>query len=495
MWNDLRLAARIGGGFAAVLGMMLMVAGTGYWGLQSNTDFATEAIDLGAENAVKALRVEAETCRLRQHEREFLFAVGDQRAEREALDAWRHSRETVVETIGEVAQRTTDAREQADLAEIAKLVDRYAAGFEALIARGERGALAKEELEQAIEPLEELIAEVEQSLEGNASEHEKAMLELDGTIVARANQTERIVMILTILALVLGAVVFVACARSLRDIGRNLQAAVSNLGSSAAQISATAKQTSASSSEQASTVAEVTTTVEEVTQTSKAAAEGAQGVLAASEEAMAGGQRGIESVEGAVEMMNSISERVERVAAKILDLSEKNTQIGDIIETVNDLAEQSNLLAVNASIEAAKAGEQGRGFAVVASEVRTLAEQSKRATQQIRELLTEIRKATESAVMATEEGTKRVEDGRRNVDGVRDVIAELAQVLEGNSDRARQISAASAQQASGMTQISAAMESVSQASRDNAGGAKQLEAAVVQLATLSKQLEAVAGRF
>jgi methyl-accepting chemotaxis protein len=282
---------------------------------------------------------------------------------------------------------------------------------------------------------------------------------------------------------------------NLRGVLGQLQGGVGNLTSTASEIGATAKQSAASATQQAATVAELSTTADEISQTSKAASSMARDVVQAAEQAVATGERGQDAIEHGVALMQTIEQRVDSLATQILALAEKNAQINEIVDAVNDLAEQSNLLAVNASIEAAKAGEQGRGFAVVASEVRDLAEQSKRATQQIRALLGEIEKATGSAVAATEDGRKCTRDGREAVLSLRDVIRELAAALDSSNDKASQISGTAAQQASGIAQVSRALEDIRQAGHDAASGAKQLEVSVGNIDKLARDLEEIVSSY
>lgn len=238
-----------------------------------------------------------------------------------------------------------------------------------------------------------------------------------------------------------------------RVVVKELSKQVSELNVNQSQLAATAQRTASTAAEQASAVAQVTTTVEEIRQTSAAAAETAQEVMKASSEAVEAGQRGLRAAQRAASVMNDIA------------------QVRDVVEAVKQLAEQSNLLAVNASIEAAKAGDHGRGFAVVATEVRSLASQSKSAAARIR-----------TALEATEEG-------KRAADTAHEALQQLAEVLDHNALRARQISGAVVQQSTGIGQIGDAMASVEQGGNDTAEASRELIHAADNLKSLGGSLD------
>jgi methyl-accepting chemotaxis protein len=113
------------------------------------------------------------------------------------------------------------------------------------------------------------------------------------------------------------------------------------------------------------------------------------------------------------------------------------------------------MLALNATIEAARAGEHGKGFAVVATEVGKLAERSQVAAQEIGQL------ATSSVQTAERAGT---------------LLAEMVPSIERTSDLVQEISAASAEQSIGVTQINTSMVQMSQITQQNASFSEELAA-------------------
>ncbi len=217
-------------------------------------------------------------------------------------------------------------------------------------------------------------------------------------------------------------------------------------------LTSASREASASAEEQASAVAQVSSTIEEIHQMSQTTAAHSQEVVESTTDAVSHGKRGLDSVQEVVRVM------------------ERFAQTADFVNVVKEVAEQSNLLAVNAGIEAVKAGEAGRGFSVVASEVRNLAEQSKEAASQIREV---INQSTQ---------------GNRAVHATNTLIAELGQVLQNSSEKARMISGAAVQQSAGIKQVANAMGDLTSGGHRTAQASLQIQQAVDRLDGISREL-------
>ncbi|CAN7691724.1 methyl-accepting chemotaxis protein [Bosea sp. LjRoot237] len=246
-----------------------------------------------------------------------------------------------------------------------------------------------------------------------------------------------------------------------------IQSTASEVGMAAREINTGADDLSKRTEEQASSLEETAATTEELAASVKASAQGARQAAAIAEEAMKAAQDG-----GAI--------AGEAVAA-MARIEEASKKISDIIRVIDDIAFQTNLLALNAAVEAARAGDAGKGFAVVASEVRTLAQRSSEAAKDISGLIS-------SSNSEVETGVKLV---RRAGDSLEKILSASQKV----TGTIQEISAASAEQAHGIDEMSQAVAHLDEMTQANAALAEQSAASAGALSGRIGELNTLVASF
>jgi methyl-accepting chemotaxis protein len=246
----------------------------------------------------------------------------------------------------------------------------------------------------------------------------------------------------------------------IRHSADSIQVASSEVASGNHDLSDRTEQTASNLQQTASSMEQLTGTVK---QSADAARQANQ--LAASAAEVAG--RG-----GAV---------VSQVVTTMDEINASSKKIADIISVIDGIAFQTNILALNAAVEAARAGEQGRGFAVVAGEVRSLAGRSAEAAKEIKSLIGA--------------SVDRVETGSRLVADAGKTMTEIVGSVQRVSDIIGEITAASAEQSDGISQVNTSVAQLDQMTQQNAALVEQGAAAAESLKEQASRLSEMVGTF
>jgi len=240
-----------------------------------------------------------------------------------------------------------------------------------------------------------------------------------------------------------------------------------HVGTASREIAAGHSNLSSRTEEQASSLEETAASMEELATT----------VRHNTENARQAQQLALGTSQAAAEGGKVMTEAVGRMSG----VSEASRKIADIIGVIDAIAFQTNILALNAAVEAARAGEQGRGFAVVAAEVRALAQRVATAAKEIKGLI-------QDSVEEVGAGTKLVEAAGRKME---DIVASVKRVTDVMSE----IAAASAEQLSGIEQVSRSVTQMDQVVQQNAALVEQTAAATEAMAVQTEQLVQAVARF
>ena len=259
-----------------------------------------------------------------------------------------------------------------------------------------------------------------------------------------------------------------------KQMVNNLNSILGQVNSSVNQVTLGAKQISQSSNylsdgatKQASSIEEITASITELSSQTKTNADNA---VAASELAA----ETAKAAEDGQYRMNNLTS-----AMTIINKNAEETQ--KVIKTIDDIAFQTNLLALNAAVEAARAGSHGKGFAVVAEEVRNLAARSAKAAAETADLIQNSNNKINEGVEISAQTAKSLS-----------IIAE--NVIK-TSSTVNEISAASHEQAEGISQIGIGLDQIDAVTQQNTANAEETASASEEMSSQAVMLQKLIQHF
>jgi len=254
---------------------------------------------------------------------------------------------------------------------------------------------------------------------------------------------------------------------NLTNVIAQIRRSSNSIGSAAEQLTHGNADLSGRTEQQAASLEETASSMEELTATVK---QNALHAREANDHAL-----------GASQVAEKGGEVVRRVVSTMGEIAEASSKIAEIIGVIDGIAFQTNLLALNAAVEAARAGEQGRGFAVVASEVRNLAQRSAAAAREIKSLIG-------NSVAKVSDGEKLVAEAGHTMEDVVVSVKRLTGIMV-------DITAASAEQASGIEEVNRAITHMDQMTQQNAALVEEATAATEALHAQAQSLKALVASF
>ena len=253
----------------------------------------------------------------------------------------------------------------------------------------------------------------------------------------------------------------------LTEVVQQLRRTSGSLKTATGEILSGANDLSERTTKQAATIEETSAAMEQLASTVLANAERAKN-------ASASASRVTHTAEEGGRVMDAANEAMERITAS-------SAKISNIIGMIDDIAFQTNLLALNASVEAARAGDAGKGFAVVAVEVRRLAQSAASASSDVKALI--------------EQSSGEVTTGSKLVGEAAGKLASMLEAIRENTQSLEAIARDSAEQATSIEEVTAAVRTMDEMTQHNAALVEQTNAAIEQTEAQASELDRIVDIF
>jgi methyl-accepting chemotaxis protein len=276
--------------------------------------------------------------------------------------------------------------------------------------------------------------------------------------------------------------------KTLNQVTSRLRELANKLNSQSDEVSGSSSSLSEASIQQASSLRETVSSIDEISSMIQRNADSASNSTEVSMKSTNAASRGKKTVELMIESIREIADSNDTVMAEVQASNDEISkivtmihEIGEKTKVINDIVFQTKLLSFNASVEAARAGEHGKGFAVVADEVGNLATMSGKAALEISGMLDNSIKQVTQIVENTKtkvdslmtKGKERVQSGAQIAGECGDALDEILQNVSSVNEMIKEISVASSEQASGVREVTKAMQELDRTTQQNSSIAKE----------------------
>jgi len=379
-----------------------------------------------------------------------------------------------------------------------------------------------EELDHALEDLQQEIVAFTRQSAVIATDHEKTALNTTMFLVAMSTLVGLLVSWIVASAIIRGIRKAIVTASgdlsqeividSRDEVGELLEAMngmrqqllamigqISNvtaeLAAAAEEMSVITEQTAHTIDQQGNETGQLSTAIHEMSATAQEIARNISETANAVAEANQHAQEGRSTVEKSVDEIYALSDEIEVSTKAIKRLEETSATIGGVLQVIQSIAEQTNLLALNAAIEAARAGDHGRGFAVVADEVRALASRTHSSTREIDEMIGKLQSVSHEAVTSMDNNRKQVGKTVEFAAGAGTKLATITEVMSSINAMATQIASASEQQVGVTEEVNSNILRLNTMSEQTAQGAEETATAGRDLTRMASELQSIVVQF
>src|SRR5258708_32119385 len=232
MLKNMKISRRLLLGFGVVLMLLLVVAGAGYWGLDSVKQETVSMLQGDAQISQFSALIKADTLELRRAEKDSFLNIDDVKKREDYVSTWKKWREDLKGRLADVDKKKLTAEDKQAVRKMDENASNYENGYSKVLAMIEDGRLkTPQAANAAIAEYKASIHQLEQDPTHLADAHFKTISSKDQVMADFARRT----MILMLFIVIIASIVAVLTAQVIaRGVSRPVEAMTTHLAEMAA---------------------------------------------------------------------------------------------------------------------------------------------------------------------------------------------------------------------------------------------------------------------
>src|SRR5262249_48285252 len=176
MLRNMTIGRRVALGFGLLLGLQLVLAIAGYWGVSTLSDLTLQVINVDSPLVEHSQRARANTLGMRRFEKDFFLNIGNPEKQTEYLAKWNDQRTRLEGQLAELEKVAVDPTSRDVIRSMRNDAAAYEAGFAKVQAELQTGAVkTPQEANVAITIYKEPIHRLEDAAYDFATKHSEAL--------------------------------------------------------------------------------------------------------------------------------------------------------------------------------------------------------------------------------------------------------------------------------------------------------------------------------
>ena len=216
MFKNMKIGMRLALGFGFLLVMLLGIAITGYWGVNSLSNAEITMLRGDSAVAEHSARARANVLGLRRFEKDLYLNIGTREKEDEYLAKWKEQHEHLVSRLKDAEAAATLQKDKEMLSSMKTELGNYETGFNKVLALMNAGTIkTPQQANAAINEYKDQIHKMEAAAQELADEANKRMDAQETDVKDRTSHTNAIMFSLSFAALLLSVVITMLISRSI----------------------------------------------------------------------------------------------------------------------------------------------------------------------------------------------------------------------------------------------------------------------------------------